>query len=296
VSGFTLVELLVVIAIIAVMVGLMLPAVQKVREAANRMSCSSNLRQIGLAFHNYESAHGFLPPGQVRGPFRPVNITTRAVHGCWPFVLPYLEQEALLRQYHWDVNWYHPTNQPVVTKPQKMLQCPTAEPNRLGGGLTPQEGPGACTDYAPLQGVAPFLATRNLIDKAENYEGVLPINRLIRLMDIKDGTANTVMIVEDAGRPSRWQADGLFLDRFTPGGPWASDANGLLLLGSTPNGVTRPGTCAINCSNNSEIYSFHLGGTNALFADGSVRFLSASSDIRVIARLVTRTGGEVISD
>ena len=92
-KGFTLIELLVVIAIIAVLIGLLIPAVQKVREAANRMSCTNNLKQIGLAFHNYHGDFRKFPPGVVKGPLPALGVTTPAVHGNMPFLLPYLEQQ-----------------------------------------------------------------------------------------------------------------------------------------------------------------------------------------------------------
>src|SRR5262249_33783568 len=102
--AFTLVELLVVMAIIGVLIALLLPAVQKVRAAANRAACSNNLHNIGLALHNFENTRGAFPPGAVIGPCLPAGVTTRATHGGWPFLLPYLEQQALYNQYRWDLN------------------------------------------------------------------------------------------------------------------------------------------------------------------------------------------------
>src|SRR5438128_2545572 len=104
-SGFTLMELLVVIAIIAVLIGLLLPAVQKVREAANRIQCGSNLKNVGLALHNFENTHGRFPPGGVVGPFPPAGVPNTTTHGWGPFLLPYLEQQPLADQYRWDKDY-----------------------------------------------------------------------------------------------------------------------------------------------------------------------------------------------
>jgi prepilin-type processing-associated H-X9-DG protein len=122
-------------------------------------------------------------------------------------------------------------------------------------------------------------------------------NVMVRFADITDSTAQTMLITEDAGRPQLWHAGQLVPDESLKCGAW-SDGGGcnFVLKGSSPNGVTQPGPCAMNCTNQQGIYSFHPGGANALFADGSVRFLKASIDIRIIARLVTMAGGEVVSD
>src|SRR5207244_17863 len=112
--GFTLIELLVVIAIIAILIGLLLPAVQKVREAASRMQCANNLKQLGLAAHNYHDAHKAFPPGAL-GPGPPGTPPGGTIHhGLGTFLLPYVEQDALFRKYRMDVSWFDAPNQEVV--------------------------------------------------------------------------------------------------------------------------------------------------------------------------------------
>jgi prepilin-type N-terminal cleavage/methylation domain-containing protein/prepilin-type processing-associated H-X9-DG protein len=297
--AFTLVELLVVIAIIAVLIGLLVPAVQKVREAANRMSCANNLKQIGLALHNFENARGKFPPGAVIGPFPEAGVTTLAQHGVFPFLLSYLDRQPLYDKYCWDVSYNALANQPTVATHLRVLQCPSSQADRL---VTEAEFPdawaggrkGACSDYNGIRWMDSILAERGWIDPVGNYEGALTQNRMVRVADITDGTSNTLLMAEAAGRPKLWRAGRLVPGFYSDGAAWA--APGLLQgRGSAPDGVVQPGPCAINCTNHREVYSFHPGGANVLMADGSVHFLKASIDIRVFARLVTRAGGEVVS-
>jgi prepilin-type N-terminal cleavage/methylation domain-containing protein/prepilin-type processing-associated H-X9-DG protein len=313
-KAFTLIELLVVIAIIAVLLGLMLPAVMKVREAANRMSCQNNLKQLGLALHLYEGDNGKFPPGQVIGPLPEAGVPQAVDHGWGPFILPYIEQEALAHEYRWDLANTDRANQPVVITQLKVFQCSSAKPDRYfyGGPFARYGGKAACGDYGPTWGVDAALVNLKLIDQPRDclypipgwpnsipdllvYRGVLVPNQMTRLSDITDGTSNTIMLAEDAGRPQLWRAGSPISGQpDVLGGPWEAFFSGFVVRGSNPDGSS-PGPCAINCTNNREVYSFHTGGANAVFADGSVHFLKAGMNIQVLTDLVTRAGGEVVS-
>jgi prepilin-type processing-associated H-X9-DG protein len=325
-TSLTLIELLVVLAIIAVLIGLLLPAVQKVREAANRMGCFNNLKQLGLALHSFHDINGKFPPSRIEGPFREAGVTASVYHGWGVFILPFIEQTALAQKYYWNLSETDPANQPVASTQLKILQCPSAEPDRvMTFGNFSYGGRGACTDYAPTQEVDSVLAGMDLIRAVGNYRGVMSQNSMTRQRDITDGTSNTLLLVEDAGRPRQWRVGHHGPDQTIYGCPWAGGLNRIVVMGATPDGGRRralvpsiapmttrsirivvmgatpdggrrPGPCALNCTNDDEIYSFHPGGANTVFADGSVHFLKAGMDIRVLARLVTRAGGEVVSE
>jgi prepilin-type N-terminal cleavage/methylation domain-containing protein/prepilin-type processing-associated H-X9-DG protein len=306
--GVTLIELLVVIAIIAVLIGLLLPAVQKVREAANRMQCANNLKQLGLALHHHHDTHNTFPPAYVnKGPYGTTGYSF--THGWAAFVLPFVEQESLSRLYRWDFPVYAVENQPVVSRHLKVFQCPsTTERDRYMtfGPFATFGTKGACGDYTVTLGLDAGLAQLGWVDQAADYRGALthtPTPALAaslnptptRFADILDGASNTVLLAEDAGRPRRWLARRSGQDQALEGGPWNHYKGGIVLQGKTADGTANLGTCPINCANAGEVYSFHTGGANAVFADGSVHFLRESIDIRVLARLITRAGGEVVS-
>jgi len=309
--GFTLIELLVVIAIIGILIGLLLPAVQAARDAARRMQCGNNLKQLGLAAHNYHDTHGTFPPGTV-GPMGPAfpQYAGLTHHALGTFLLPYLEQQPLANQYRWDVSWFDPPNQDVVKQQLKVWQCPSAEANRFEDGslatvtppsIVPYNGTAACGDYAGIGSIDAGLERTGLIDPAAGprdrrgfVAGVFPINAATRLADVLDGSSQTIMIAECAGRQKLWQGPKQVPNKSLSGGSWAS-RNLLWCRGASRDGTAFFGTCAVNCTNDREVYSFHPGVANAVFADGSVHSLKANIDIRNFARLVTYAGGDVVS-
>jgi prepilin-type processing-associated H-X9-DG protein/prepilin-type N-terminal cleavage/methylation domain-containing protein len=322
-GAFTLVELLVVIAIIAVLIGLLLPAVQKVREAAARMSCTNNLKQIGLALHGYHDPNGGLPSN-----IRPSSLSTVRVRWA-TYLLPYYEQEALYRGIDQAKNWSDPTpngagpsNVELVGTRLKVLECPSAPNGQNLDGPTPPEsatwGPPyiANGDYSGFYGVDPQLVTLGLVDPASGRpdNGAISKVKKLRFADFTDGLSNTLHLTESAGRPNVYRNGRLAVtasgnDRVNGGG-WCRPASELnVLRGSSADGLSFPGPAAVNVTNGEvlgtyphpyynvdgtgQVYAFHPGGANALFVDGSVRFVRQSITIRALAALVSRDGGEV---
>lgn len=296
--AFTLIEVLVVIGIVGILVSLLLPAVQASREAARRSQCANNLKQIGLALQQHHNTYGKFPPGRVDAPFTvPQGQILDGGHSFFPFLLPYLEQEALANDYHWDKRAQGPANQLVATVQLPVLQCPSAEPNRWVTALEEPVtysygGRGACGDYGAVREIDSRLADLGLVDRVDNFQGALAKNYLTRLADITDGSSHTILVTEYAGRPTLWRAGRAVQGTYISDAAWVG---GPLMFGqgSSPDGVTKLGPCAINCTNNREAYSFHAAGANTVFADGSLRFLEATIDIRIFAHLVTRAGGEI---
>jgi prepilin-type N-terminal cleavage/methylation domain-containing protein/prepilin-type processing-associated H-X9-DG protein len=316
-GGFTLIELLVVIAIIAILIGLLLPAVQKVREAAARVSCTNNLHQLGLAFHNYHDPNGSLPSN-----IRPDALSTVRVRWA-TYLLPYVEQDNLYRRIDQTRNWSDPVNIPAVSTRIKTFECPAAPNGQPIDGPTPPEsstwGPPyiANGDYSGFYGVDPQLVTLGLVDLASGKvdNGGISKTAKLNFASFTDGLSNTLHLTESAGRPNIWRNGKFYASASgntrVNGGGWCRPASELnILRGSSPDGTTFPGPAAINVANGEtlgtyphpfynvdgtgQIYGFHSGGVNALFGDGSVRFLKQNTNIRVLAALVTRNGGETL--
>jgi prepilin-type N-terminal cleavage/methylation domain-containing protein/prepilin-type processing-associated H-X9-DG protein len=276
--GFTLIELLVVIAIIAILIGLLLPAVQKVREAAARMSCSNNMKQLGLAGHTYQDVNQRLPG---------YGSPTATNQNGWAFhFLPYIEQDNMHKL--GPVALY--SNRPVKT-----FACPS-----VAHAMTPYGGTYTLTCYLGIAG-----------DKYSDYTsgsdtgvlGVYPSSVKVNLVGISDGTSNTLLFGERPPMPSNGYWGWAYYTDYDSH-IWArvtgtADAPRYTTGGGTFGPCVWPmyfqqGNINNNCDTN-HMWSFHSGGANFVLCDGSVRFLSYSAGPTVVPLMATRARGEVIS-
>ena len=321
-SGFTLIELLVVIAIIAILIGLLLPAVQKVREAAARMSCSNNLKQLGLAAHNYESGYGVIPPslivniGAAPGqPGQPGYPFPGIVHSWAPNFLPYIEQDNIFRQYNMALPWFATPNLPALQNQIKTFICPSTpggSGRTVSGSFTfvapfPYTNL-AVTDYATNSSINsgsitffgyPAGTTQTALFSAmqPDFSGAgiglagVAANKPNAMTAITDGTSNTILLCESAGRPDRYVGGAKVAGALNDGG-WGHHENDYGLDGAvSKTNTSSPGNCVINCHNNNETYAFHTGGAMHVFADGSVRFVRDGISPQTYAALITARGG-----
>jgi prepilin-type N-terminal cleavage/methylation domain-containing protein/prepilin-type processing-associated H-X9-DG protein len=298
--AFTLVELLVVIAIIGVLVALLLPAVQAAREAARRMSCQNNLKQMGLALHNFESAKRHFPHGRwnvTTGdtgkhavPDRPVEDSNDQ---CWTVIaLPYAEEQSIADLYKLDKPWFGPNNRPVVISPLKIFQCPSVETGRFDISFTSTDKP-AAGDYGSINMVGSAVWNLHRPELGGNFPGD-DTPRVVGVMtkrfdvapckmkNITDGTSKTILIAESAGRPDRYDLGVKHIAPVESGTGWADPDSGFTVSNANP----------INGSNRDEAYSFHTGGAHFCMADGSVHFIDESISRVVFLALVTRANSE----
>jgi prepilin-type N-terminal cleavage/methylation domain-containing protein/prepilin-type processing-associated H-X9-DG protein len=363
-KGFTLIELLVVIAIIAVLVGLLLPAVQKVREAAARMQCSNNLKQIGLAVHNYESTYSKLPhPGQCDSTGS--ASTTYMTESTPTLLLPFIEQNNVYNQMDHNLSYadmaaagynvavlnpkskgrvYNdPASPSTVAAAKSFIKTYICPSTAIDGGARSPDGFGTW-DYM-------FIAVSDIEDGSiaggDSPVGTRPLATARRIAmtqagmctcegrsisSVTDGTSNTLLVIEDAGRshpnagafatlstrPSPI-SEGVQWTGGSTGGrrmyAWADPDAGTNGLSGPSNAIDPasrqaainnystpiggPPECRWsqnNCGPNDEPFSFHTGGVNALMGDGSVRFMSNGVPALTLKWLAGATDGRVIQE
>jgi prepilin-type N-terminal cleavage/methylation domain-containing protein/prepilin-type processing-associated H-X9-DG protein len=303
--GFTLIELLVVIAIIAILIGLLLPAVQKIREAANRSKCSNNLKQQGLALHNYHDVQGFLPKGYTTY----TGNNTAPNEGAWSWmaqIMPYVEQDnAYTQAKTWSnlggTNWYAWYN-PACALKQPMFVCPSDTRGQQQFAMSAPYSNQSLTTYLGNAGtVSAPSGTAN---------GVLHIDSKVHLTHITDGTSNTILVGERPpnsnlefgwwfaayGWDGRGNADcvitsndvaavNYFITNYSSAPNLPCDGTAAQKVGLVP------GKPLVGCDA-AHYWSFHPGGAQFLMGDGSARFVSYTNNA-IIPMLSTKNGGEV---
>lgn len=295
--GFTLIELLVVIAIIAILVSLLLPAVQQAREAARRTQCKNNLKQLGLALHNYHDVHRAFPSGWIA-----VDNGVQSAHdglngaGWGTMILPYIEQAPLYNLFDANLAIHDPANIVFINNVLPAWQCPS-DPKPDKWQIEEEGSPGTVLAELPTANYIGNFGTEEL-DGCENSPGTAPVaangqcrgngifyhNSKVRIRDITDGTTNTFMVGERRtntalGWYSTW-----------PGMVAEGEEAFQRILGSADHVPNDPVAHLDDFSSN------HTGGSQFMLGDGSVRFVSENIDHGLYQSLATIQGGEVIGE
>lgn len=297
--AFTLIELLVVIAIIAILVALLLPAVQQAREAARRSSCKNNLKQLGIALHNYHDVVGCLPLGAIKAPSNSSAGTSGYV---WVrYILPYIEQSAMYDAWNEDIPYHNGTNLPLIRTTIPTLLCPSDTATKTWNNAPNYNyavnyGNTSIGRRSPFNSVnfkiAPFHYSNNHTGKS------------YRLRDMTDGTTNTMLMAEVRQGPLNSDLRGLiwyaphtgFTAHYPPNATNPDYlASGFCQAGSADLGMPCTGTSSANPLNFSA-RSKHKGGVQVVLGDASVRFISDNIDIDIWRNLSTMQDGQVLGE
>ncbi|MFK7778175.1 MAG: DUF1559 domain-containing protein [Gimesia sp.] len=305
--GFTLIELLVVIAIIAILIALLLPAVQQAREAARRSTCKNQLKQMGLALHNYHDTHRVFPPATINAGLSKCDDANNAGtiilnHTCYQMILPFMDQANIYNKFNWSLSSgpaQHatgctgtpttPDNQfSVVTSPIPIFLCPSdpGNPSQAGSATgTYAAAPGWRTSYGVVNyttgaGARSWGANTSLL------KGAMGPNGAAKFRDFTDGVSNTMLLCETQ-----------LIKTSTSYGPYWNTATHTFFILPGVTGYT------LNFDHtNGKQYawgsgSFHVGGGHILMGDGAVRFLSENVDrVSVVQALVSIKGGEILPE
>jgi len=299
--GFTLIELLVVIAIIAILIALLLPAVQQAREAARRSQCVNNLKQLGLALHNYHDTHNALPPGWIGVEANVPNMEGNSGFAWGAHILPYLDQGPLYNQLNFNQNCYDPAfNAAALNGVLPVFRCPS-DPSPEKWDMPEEANPANILVKLPTANyVGNFgpLGPEDLCDAAPfpaaqcKGAGIFMHNSATRLRDVTDGTSNTVFVGEH-------RTDTRAATVAVTGFAWHSTWVGFVAGGAEAHariiGVSdhTPNHPSLHID---DYHSWHTGGVHFLFGDGRVRFLSENVDDKLFQGIATRSGGEVIGE
>jgi prepilin-type N-terminal cleavage/methylation domain-containing protein/prepilin-type processing-associated H-X9-DG protein len=291
-TGFTLVELLVVVAIVAVLIGLLLPAVQRVRKAAARVSCMNNLKQVGLALHNFHDSRGHFPSGYVsRSSADPAS--TSPGWGWAAQLLPFIEQQPLEQQIDFSSDVDDSANQVIRTAVLQLFVCPADRNTGIFTVLNEDGTPIA--DAASNSYAACYGAGGEIADFPDKGNGLFFRNSRIRIGDITDGTSYTIAVGERASLFTRTPWAGVVAGgttRVTPGAPVLSAA-----VEEAPTQVlahTSSHTINDVYADPDDFFTPHPDAGMFLFGDGSVRAVKTHVSLDVLQALSTRAGGEIL--
>lgn len=301
--GFTLIELLVVIAIIAILIALLLPAVQQAREAARRSQCKNNLKQLGLAIHNYADTFGLMPIGSMGGTGggHPENGGSTSGYVWVRYLLPYIEMSALTNRWDETKSYYTAPNLDLIRTTIPMLLCPSETKFKAWNQVFNY-------NYAVNYGNTTVLGTTP-------FNGVIWQGGTFRysggttgyaysLSDIHDGTSNTLLLsevrsgqVQDDLRGLIWYVPHTgFTSHFTPNSQSPDIMGSWCNTNVEANALLQRMPCSATGSTIFSSRSRHTGGVHSLLADGAVRFVSDNIEVTTWRNLSTRAGSEVIGE